>query len=281
MAVGARGSEEIGEGSNKPDSKTRKKNKMKKLMIAAAAAAVASGAFAICGDPDDAPGSYAQVYKMSFTGKTTAGVGGVDTPNLCGDPTAGCSVRVPANLLIQGWIVLCDPNCASILDGFNAPSYSSFWQVKPYKADIPDGAIEWQTINIIGKKAKDAEAAGKFSGTVTYAADATWALADVQFAGGGKSVNKGGSWSYFSSFSGYFAAAPVASWYIKGNVCEQTHVYDPCDLTVDCEETPNTVAFGKWAMKYDRAASYKMWKNSTRPARPAYATEQGGDAEEP
>lgn len=267
--------EEAGEGSNKPDSKKERKNKMKKLMIAAAVAAVASGAFAVCGDPDDTPATGAQVYKMTFSGKTTAGLPGSATANLCGDPTEGCVVRVPANLLIQGWIALCDPACGTILDSFNAPNYRSFWQVKPYKADIPDGAVTFEVLNIIGKKAKDAEAAGKFTGTVTYAETATWALADVQFAGGGKSVNKNGAWAYFSSFSGNFANAPVASWYIKGSECAQTHVYDPCTLTVNCDETPNTVAFGKWAMKYDSAASKKMSKNSTRPARPSYATEQG------
>jgi hypothetical protein len=189
-------------------------------------------------------------------------------------------LRCPCSgkLKIEGWIVLCDPACGTILESFNAPTYWAFWQTKPYKADIPDGAIAWDPINIIGKKAKDAEAAGKFTGTVTYTADVTWALADVQFAGFGKSVNKGGAWARFSSFSGNFANAPVASWYIKGNVCEQTHVYDPCTLTVNCDDTPNTVAFGKWAMKYDSAASKKMSKNSANlPSHPSYATVQGGD----
>jgi hypothetical protein len=250
---------------------------MKKLMLAAAVAAVATGAFAICGDPVDTP-TGAQVYKITFSGKTTAGKPGANTANLCGDPTDGCVVRVPAKLKIEGWIVLCDPACGTLLESFNAPTYWAFWQTKPYKADIPDGAIAWDPINIIGKKAKDAEAAGKFTGTVTYTADVTWALADVQFAGFGKSVNKGGAWARFSSFSGNFANAPVASWYIKGNVCEQTHVYDPCTLTVNCDDTPNTVAFGKWAMKYDSAASKKMSKNSANlPSHPSYATVQGGD----
>ena len=253
---------------------------MKKLMIAAAAAAVVTGAFAECGDPviiNNPTG--AQVYKVSFTGKTTIGVPGksIVIANLCGDPDQidGCVVRVPGTLKIEGWIALCDPACGTILDTFNAPNYQAWWQTKPYVADIPDGAIAWDLINIIGKKATDAEAAGKFSGTVTYAANTTWAIADLQFAGFGKSVNKGGAWSYFNSFSGDFANAPVASWYIKGNVCEQTHVYDPCTLAVNCDETPNTVAFGKWAMKYDSAASKKLTRDTTLPKTPSYATIQG------
>ena len=254
---------------------------MKKLMIAAAAAAMVCGASAECGDPviiNNPTG--AQVYKVSFSGKTTIGIPlkDVTVANLCGDPdvTPGCVVRVPGTLKIEGWIALCDPACATILDTFNAPSYQAWWQTKPYTADIPDGNIAWDVINIIGKKATDAEAAGKFTGTVTYSAanNVTWAIADLQFAGFGKSVNKHGTWNYFNSFSGDFANAPVASWYIKGNVCDPTHVYDPCTLTVDCQEAPNTVAFGKWAMKYDSAASKKLTKDTTLPKTPSYATIQ-------
>ena len=252
---------------------------MKKLMIACAVAATTVGAFAGgCGDDpvDPQPDPVNQVYRLSFTGKTTDGVPGKDvvTPVFCGDDDVaeGCVVRVPANLKIEGWVVLCDIGCASILDTFNAPQKQSYWATKPYKADIPDGVAAFDVINVIGKKGKDAEAAGKFTGTVTYGAQQTWSLGDgLVFAGLGKTAVKAGSWAYFPSFSGNFAGSPVASWYIKGKLCEQTHVWEPCTMAVNClDGTPNTVAFGKWAMKYDAAATKKV--ATTNPSKPSYAT---------
>ena len=251
---------------------------MKKLMIACAVAAMTAGAFAAgCGDddPDPDPVTVNQVYKMTFSGKTTNGVPGKDvvTSVFCGDDDVqdGCVVRVPANLKIEGWVVLCNITCATIVDVFNAPQKQAYWTTKPYKADIPDGKATFTIINVIGKKGKDAEAHGTFTGTVTYAADYTWALGDgLVFAGLGKTKVKNNTWNYFSSFSGNFVGSPVASWYIKGAVCEQTHVWDPCTMTVDCQNTPNTVAFGKWTMKYDSSATKKA--DTTNPKAPSYAT---------
>ena len=71
MAVGAKGSEEAGEGSNKPDSKTRK-NKMKKLMIAATAAVAGATAFGGLCDPEAAGPDSCSVYNIKFTFKTLA-----------------------------------------------------------------------------------------------------------------------------------------------------------------------------------------------------------------
>ena len=250
---------------------------MKKLMIACAVAALTAGAFAAgCGDDEEpAVTTVNQVYKATFSGKTTKGVPGKDvtTSVLCGDDqtTEGCVVRVPATLKIQGWYVLCNVTCGTILEVANAPARQAFWQTKPYKADIPDSATAFSLINVIGKKGKDAEAAGTFTGTVTYAADATWSLGDgLAFAGLGKTKLKSGTLAYFPSFSGNFVGEPVASWYIKGNTCAQTHVWDPCTMTVNCDETPNTVAFGKWTMKYDASATKKA--ATKNPSYPSYAT---------
>jgi hypothetical protein len=65
VAAGARGSEEVGEGSNKPDSKNERNETMKKIMIVAAIAAIAGGAFA-------------EGYNFSATLKTTQGRKGTD-----------------------------------------------------------------------------------------------------------------------------------------------------------------------------------------------------------
>ena len=66
MAAEARGNEEAGEGSNKPDSKKERNETMKKLMIVAAVAAMAGGAFAYDG------------YNFTATLKTTQGRKGTD-----------------------------------------------------------------------------------------------------------------------------------------------------------------------------------------------------------
>jgi hypothetical protein len=70
VAAGTRGNEEAGEGFNKPDSKTRKKQ-MKKLMITAAAAAVGLTSFGELCVEDTATDSCA-VYNVKFTFKTLA-----------------------------------------------------------------------------------------------------------------------------------------------------------------------------------------------------------------
>lgn len=233
---------------------------MKKLMIAAACALVAGGVYAGgCGDDDTPPtvDPVNQVYRLTFNGKTTVGVPGKDvvTPVFCGDDetTDGCVVRVTGTLKIEGWVLLCDINCTGVKEAFSAPAKAAFWATKPYFADIPDGNVTLDVLNVIGKKGGDAEAYGKFTGTVTYSADYTWSLGDgLAFAGFGKYTSKT---QVYNNFKGKFVGSPVASWYIKGKVCQQTHPWDCATMTVNCDEAPNTVAFGDWTMKYDATAS--------------------------
>ncbi len=253
---------------------------MKKLMIAAAAAALSSGAFAgICGDEDPVVDVVAgrEVYKVAFTGKTTIGVPGKDvvTPVFCSEDQKedGCVIRVPGTLKIEGWVLLCDVACNAKIEAFAAPAYWAFWASKPYTADIPEGKLEFSVLNVIGKKGADAEAAGKFTGKVVYGPGFEWDLAEgLEYAGLGKYSAKNGT---FTSFTGNFAGAPAGSWYIKGKVCEQTHVYDCTTMLVDCENVPNTVAFGKWTMKYDASASKAAYKGKM-PKTPKYATINAG-----
>lgn len=245
---------------------------MKKLMIAAAVAAVAGGVFAepICGEQGEPTKCYS-VYKYTFSGKTTVGAPTAGSDNLCGEATAGCVVRIPGTLKIQGWVAYCFCDCQNTIvsDTFDA---KAFWATKPYKADIPDGTVAYNLVNVIGKKGTQCEAAGAFTGTITYTPEVTWALGNgLAFAGMGKYSFKSGSYSA----SGYFAGQPVASWYIKGKVCEQTHVWDCTTLVVDCENTPDTVAYGKWSVKYSSSDSKKYMKG-VRPSTPSYATVQLG-----
>ena len=250
---------------------------MKKLMIAAAAALVAGGVYAAgCGDDDpvDVADPVNQVYRFTFNGKTTIGIPGKDAVQevFCGDDvtTEGCVVRVPGTLKIEGWVLLCDINCAGVKEAIAAPNKAAFWATKPYFADIPDGKVTLDLLNVIGKKGADAEAYGKFEGTVTYGTEQTWSLGDgLAFAGLGKYVSKT---QVYNNFKGKFVGSPVASWYIKGKVCAQTHVWDCATMTVNCDDTPNTVAFGDWTMKYDAAASKKA--ATTTPKTPKGVTIQ-------
>lgn len=243
---------------------------MKKLMLAATAAVVAANTFAICGDEDPVQNQDRAVYLWSFSGKTTKGVWTKGTTGDCGDTTEGCVARIPTKLTIKGWEVICNPTCATVADGLAAPYAQAFWEVKPYKADIPDAALADVLINVIGKKPTKAEGYGKFTGTVTYGEDYTWSLGDgLVFAGFGKYNKKTGN---YTKIAGNFAGSPVASWYIgSGNECKQTSPWNCTTLALNCDEKPNTVAFGKWNVKYSKKYTKKAIKG-VLPKTPSYAT---------
>ena len=275
MKTEARGTEE---GSNKPDSNKKERNKtMKKLMLVAAVAA-STVAFADCGDVPVTPASCIdQVYKFAFTGKTTTGTPAYTTSTvsvLCGDDeviNGGCIARIPANLKIAGYYVLCCADCATLATAADDFWAKAFWATAPYKADIADGLVTFDFVNVIGKKAADAEAAGKFTGTINFSDSVAWSFGDLYFAGLGKYAKKTISYS----ISGYFAGEPVASWYIKGNICVQSDIYDCATLALVCEQYPNTVAYGKWSVKYDASATKKFMKYENAnglPSIPNYAS---------
>lgn len=242
---------------------------MKKLMIAAAMVASAVSAFGYCGDPDQPDVTSRQVYTYKFTGKTTKGVWGKAAGNLCGDPTEACVQRIPTKMKIQGWVALCDTKCSTIIDTMAAPAAKAFWMTKPYKGDIADAATGLTLLNVIGKKPSKAEAAGVFTGTVKFAENVEWALGDgLTYAGLGKYNKKNGT---YSKISGNFAGQPVASWYVGKGECAQTSVWDCETLSMDCDNKPNTVAFGKVTIKYSSSATKKFYKGKT-PKTPSYAS---------
>ena len=258
---------------------------MKKLMLTAAAAVLSMGAFALCGDAEPvvvqiikAPKVQRQVYKMTFCGKTTKALPGKATPVTCGDDIAGCYARVPAKLKIKGWIALCKTECDAINGGSaDAESYA-FWATKPFKADLtPDAELDFdggEFPHVIGKKPNKAEAYGTFKSKFVFAEGTEWDLADgLIFAGLGKYKAP-----IYKKISGNFVGKPAASWYISSNVCAQSDVYDCSTLTLKCEEYPNTVAFGKWSMKYSKSAAKKM-ASGKLPKVPSYATYSSAAAE--
>jgi hypothetical protein len=242
---------------------------MKKLMIAAAVAVVGAGAFAVCGDDPTPQVQGRQVYKVVYSGKTTIGLPKAGSTGDCGDEVAGCVARLPGTLKIEGWFLVCDPTCAT-LSGYSTDDAEAkaFWTTKPYKGDIADGKLALNDVSVIGKKAKDAEASGLFTGTIKFAEAAQWSLGDgLTSAGLGKYTKKTASYS----ITGNFAGAPTASWYVSSANCDPSRVYDCATLQLKCEEEVNTVAFGKWTLKYDSSATKKALKG-TLPKTPSYAT---------
>lgn len=241
---------------------------MKKIMVAAATVALAMGVFAVCGD--ETPEVKArQVYKFTFTGKTTKGIGAQTVKVDCGDDQTGCYARIPAKLKIKGWVAYCLNGCKGVNGGTGDAEAWAFWATKPYKADL--GALaelnfaDGEFPHVIGKKPNKAEAYGTFTSQFVFTSQAAW---EINFAFAGLGTYKS---PVYKKISGNFAGSPAASWYISGNVCAQTSVYDCSSLTLVCDETPNTVAFGKWSMKYSKSAAKKLNKGKL-PKTPSYAT---------
>ena len=249
---------------------------MKKLMLTAAVAAIASGAFALCGEVEPIPAIIVKaaartVYTFNFCGKTTKGAEGAAIVSQCGETSEGCIARIPAKLKIKGWLALCGNGCTEINAGTEGAAAYAFWVLKPYKGWISadDVALDFaggEFPHVIGKKPNKAEAFGTLAGTVVFADQAQWSLGDgLYFAGLGKYKAP-----LYKKIKGNFAGSPAASWYVSNKVCKQSSPYDCETLTLKCDETPNTVAFGKWTMKYSKSASKKF--PSKTPKTPSWAT---------
>ena len=245
---------------------------MKKLMIAAVAAAVVGGAFAACKPGPDPVIEDAWVYTWKFTGKTTTGALVTYTISASGNckpgqgGTYGCAIRVPASLNIQGYTYKCLPCC----DGYTelADDGEVFWTTKPQKElfAITDAkklfteglVIDWG--HVIGKKAKDFELKGQFTGSTNDSGEKY----DFTFAGLGKYDLKN---TRFSSVSGNFAGEKVNPHYLKYveafDGCPDAD-YWVCDASAYAgAPTDPTVAYGSWSAKLNSAASKKFLKSGT------------------
>ena len=232
-------------------------------MIAAVAAVVAGGAFAACNynEPPTQPKTWAYTWK--FTGKTTDGVltkGTKGKSSNCGYSTPGSTggaVRAPASLKIQGYTAYCDVTCGS--DDFEvlAECQEVFWQTKPNKVSL-SGGVTTEVSNIIGKKAKQYEIMGlaTFIGYVDEPTNADQIRYDLVFAGLGKYDLKN---SRVSSASGNFAGTLEYPWYVSKQECKYAGIWDCATITLIGEETPvDSVAFGKWNVKFNKKAAKKL-----------------------
>lgn len=248
---------------------------MKKLMIAALAVASVAGAYAAC-TPGKAPVIQdAWVYTWKFTGKTTTGALVTYTINSTGNcapnkgGTYGCAIRIPASLNIQGYTYKCLPCCGGFTE--LAGDGEVFWTTKPQKelfainTDVKEYlATEGLVIDfghVIGKKAKDFELKGQFTGSTSDSGEKY----DFTFAGLGKYDLKN---TRFSSVSGNFAGEKVNPHYLKWveafDGCPDAD-YWLCDGS-DYAGAPTdpTVAYGSWSAKLNSAASKKFLKNGQR-----------------
>ncbi len=243
---------------------------MKKLIALATVLAI-GGAFAAC-QYDPLPTAW--VYKWKFSGKTTFGVKPAKVKvesGLCGysggEQGGGtCTVRAPASLKIEGYTWVCEPGCGSNAFEQFAELNEVFWQKKPFKASLA-GGVATDVSNIIGKKAKQFEAAGTATFTEFINAGAveegTYTLT---YAGLGKYDLKN---SRVKSVSGNFAGFLDQPHYIaKGDVCGNAGYWDCESLSLVC--TGTSVAYGKWCAKFQKSASKKYLKNGRLPKIPSW-----------
>lgn len=248
---------------------------MKKLMIAAATAAMIGGAYAAdCTPPDvEQPElECASVYAVKMTVKTTKGVmGSVTAPgvdgSLClpGEPgeVSQCIYRASDSTKFEGWIYDCACECGTISSGSVV-----MWDSKR-KAQLNAAAFEETILNVMGKKADNAEYAWGFTGTAAYDEGIEQGYT-LTGAGLGKFDTKAGR---FKSFSGNFAGTAAASYYLnsKKNICEPSTVWTCDTLGADCGEALDTVAYGTWTISYNASASKRYLKDGFLKV-PAYVT---------
>lgn len=228
-------------------------------MITIAAVATIGIAEAACSyieEPVKAPAEKAWAYQWKFSGKTTK----ADTTKCGGNEVI---VRVPSSLKIEGWSFYCTPECG---DFETMQCDEIFWMTKPTKVML-DGGIEFEVANIIGKKAKEFETAGV--GSFTSGVD-TYALT---FAGIGKyDLKKQHPTSVKGNFAGVRSAPRMI---ISGGSCVADDVVMsavwPCgDCTCVCPtETPDSVVYGKWSMKFNSSRA-KKYAAGTLPAKKVF-----------
>ena len=244
---------------------------MKKLMLAALAVAAVAGVEAAC-----TPGVTPTVklptwaYTWKFTGKTTDGalVKGVEasrtgtcTPGSIGG-IPDCAIRIPASLNIQGYTYTCEPCCG----GFAEFDKETFYITKPGKDWlVDDKGVSIAFANVIGKKAKEVEIAGTFTGETADSGEKY----EFVFAGLGKYDLKN---QRVSSASGNFAGSKMVPHYRVFDVtiggCPEANIWN-CDAT-DYAGAPESVAFGKWSVKFNSSAAKKYSKDGALVKAPSW-----------
>ena len=238
-------------------------------MIAAVAAVVAGGVFAACNYEEKAT---TWAYSWKFTGKTTDGAltkKSTNKSSACGfegGSSGGLPVRVPASLKIQGYTAYCDPLCGSDYFEVIDEMQEIFWQTKPHKVSL-SGGVTPEISNIIGKKKKQYEIKGlaAFIGYVDENGPKQDQVKyELVFAGLGKYDLKN---KRVSSASGNFAGTLAYPWVVTKDEYTYAGIWDCEKLTlIGFEQPVDSVAFGKWNVKYNKKAAKKLSsdKNSVK-----------------
>lgn len=269
------------EGSNKVNRSQRRcrvakrmrvnkgNERMKKIMIAAAVAAVGFGAFA--GDCSPTPKDSAWVYAWKFTGKTASGNKAAAKANTSScAPTDGgkCTYRVKSSLKIQGYTTVCGPTpCADADLGFEtafAESGEVFWMTKPYKAEFV-GGVTTEVAHIIGKNKKQVE----IGGVANLTENVENSKYTLTYAGFGKYDLKH---KRVKSAKGNFAGFLSQPWAynLKKDLCIQAGYWNCTTLTkLECDG--QSIAYGKWSVKYKKSAS-KKFINGKAPKTPSWVS---------
>ena len=139
-----------------------------------------------------------------------------------------------------------------------------FWQKKPFKASLA-GGVATDVSNIIGKKAKQFEAAGTATFTEFINSGSTEeGTYTLTYAGLGKYDQKN---DRVKSVSGNFAGFLDQPHYISASSCVNAGFWD-CDNNLICEGT--SVAYGKWSAKFQKSASKKFARKGYLPKIPSW-----------
>ncbi len=263
-----------GEGSNKPDSKKKEKNKMKKLMITAAAAMAGVAAFGGLCDTITTSVDACRAYDFKASVKLVDGkTSKVAADSICAqDGTA--YYRVAATRKIKGVFFDCD-TCNATNAAFTGEAFL-FGADQTQGGDyahlyLSTSASKYKVVSHTDDANGDTYGSGAYTGSAVYdfkilnyfgaasaskatKAEALMALDFVEFdqygefrtwsmlcAGFGAQAN-----GLLKNLSGNLAgAAAAATWCGVPTVCFEPCLLDPSytNLTVDKTTTPWTIAF--------------------------------------
>jgi hypothetical protein len=222
---------------------------MKKLVVMAAALVAAASSYAQCAPgPDPVPvGDCAQVYTISITLKTTvAKAGSLDIDNGACAPggVTGVCYRVISSKTFKGYYWNCECGCAefanNVLDLYNS------------KTDLPEvieDTITWDTLQLIGKKNAELEAAFEIEGIT----------ADMYLMGFGKFDTKNNRISSINGNVQAFLTPPYCT--AECTPGSLAPAYDICSklLRPGLDET---IGYGDFSLKYDSSKSKKLATNA-------------------
>lgn len=221
---------------------------MKKLMIIAAAMTIAGGVYAWgsggCNPDPEFEGECARVYKVKMTLKASR-------PKTKRGRCETMCYRKPARVRLQGYALSCD---ACACEDFQESLSWVLWNKREKSIYMDDEPVEWEFLNVIGRKANQVE--GLFY------------IENYAFAGYAAGFGKMDRKSCIpANMKGEFAGSGAVPGCTSGDVCSPdvscTWAFECADYCEgDAEELYDlpTAYTGKWAIRYSRSLSRKYAK---------------------